>query len=161
MKRTIIFTSMIAAFVAMTFTSACKSSKSTTQVPDGKTYITEGWNQEGTAFYVKAVGIAKEEKRDGPRWDAIRGKQSRSAALLDAQGRVIQLLTESTIQGAAGSLDGVSTGEAITKEYGGLLKGGEILQETYGPKKEVCEAMVVFRVNRKDVETSARKAQEK
>jgi len=144
LSRVIAITVMIP--VALMFTAvSCGTSESQIK---GKTYVSEGWVDNDT-FQVRGLG-APNPNAEGK---VKRRTQSKSAAILAAQARVVELLFGAKVQGAAGSLDGESTGVAITKEFEGILKGGEIVSETYDDEDN-CE--VVYRVQGKNLKKRAK-----
>ena len=82
---------------------------------------------------------------------AMKESTCRSAGEIKAQARFLQLLVTSTIEGAAGTLDGASTGEAITKEFGGQVKGGSIHRVFMHKSMEVCDVVMRWKINKSDV----------
>ena len=119
---------------------ACTSPSERSQLAGETTdYETEGWLDDDT-FQVKAIG-APGKKTKG---FVQRRTQSKEAALLSAQKRVVELLVGANIKGASGSQDGESTGVVVTKEFEGFLKGGAIIRESFDPNDN-CE--VIYRIH--------------
>ncbi|MDH5719967.1 MAG: hypothetical protein OEZ13_05015 [Spirochaetia bacterium] len=137
MKKTLItvFTAvMLSAF--MLFSGACGGTQESQL--DGDSYTTEGWLDDDT-FQVVALGAPAPDAKGLVK----RKTQAKEAALLSAQKRVVELFVGARIAGASGSDSGESTGIAITKEFEGLVKGGEIAKITYDEEHN-CE--IVYRV---------------
>ncbi len=99
----------------------------------GKTYKTEKWVDNDT-FRVYTVGVAKE----GVPTKTQRQITAREAALIAAQKMILEKFKNIRMEGASGSVDGASTGIAISKEFGGLVRGGSIVSETYDPETDDC-----------------------
>ena len=135
-----IFIAVLAPLALTLVTGACGPSDSQLK---GKTYVSEGWINNDT-FQAKGLGAPKATEENTIK----RKTQSKSAALLAAQARVVELLFGAKIEGAAGSLDGESTGVAIAKEFSGELKGGSIISETYDDEQN-CE--IVYQVHGKNL----------
>lgn len=125
-------------FVATAFI-ACGSSMGG-QV-EGDSFITEGWVTPDI-FRVTATGVPKE----GLRNDVQRCGTAKEAALIMAQKRIIEKFVGARIEGAAGAADYASTGIAVSKEFGGLVKGGTIVKTTYD---DDCNAEIVYQVEKK------------
>ena len=130
--------SLILSILAVFGLISCASSPSNTQI-DGKDYITEGWVDDDT-FQVKALGAPSPKAKGFVK----RRTQSKEAALLSAQKRVVELLVGAKITGASGSQDGESTGIIVTKEFEGVVKGGAIINTSYD-EADNCE--ITYRVS--------------
>ncbi len=113
-------------------------------------FQTEGWLDENT-FQVRAIGAANPKATGFVR----RRTQSKEAALMAAQKRVVELLVGATIEGACGSDSGVSTGCAIVKEFSGHVKGGNIMKLTYDQQDN---AEIVYRIHSKGLKKRAETA---
>lgn len=92
----------------------------------GESYITEGWVDDHT-FRVTATGAPKQ----GLTNKIQRRGTAKEAAIMAAQKTIIEKFKGARIEGAAGAVDYASTGVAIMKEFGGLVKGGSVKKETY------------------------------
>ena len=126
----------------------CKTTTTDTLLEGNtKTYKSEGWLDDDT-FQVKAIGAPHPDAEGKVK----RKTQSKQAALLAAQARIIELMIGSRIQSATASLDGESTGVAVSKEFEGMLKGGEVVQETYD-SEDNCE--LIYRIYRKGLKKRA------
>ncbi|HNR87873.1 MAG TPA: hypothetical protein PKM65_05995 [Spirochaetota bacterium] len=104
----------------------------------GEKFVTEGWVDDNT-FRTTATGVPKK----GLTNKTQRRLTAREAALLYAQKTVLEKFKGARIEGASGMADGASTGIAIAKEFGGLVRGGSVTKETYNDGDE-CE--VVYEV---------------
>ncbi|MDH5717155.1 MAG: hypothetical protein OEZ22_05915 [Spirochaetia bacterium] len=113
----------------------------------GDDYVTEGWLDDET-FQVRGLGAAAENAKGF----VVRRTQSKEAALMSAQKRVVELLVGAKLTGASGSDSGQSTGVAITKEFEGMVKGGAIVKETYDGEDN-CE--IVYRIHAEDLKEKA------
>lgn len=129
---------MITSFAAVAI-SCGGTSKS--QIKGGETFVTEGWVDDNT-FRVKAVGVPKK----GLTNKYQRRGTAKEAALIMAQKRIIEKFVGARLEGASGASDYESTGVAVAKEFGGVVKGGSIVKETYDEDQN-CE--VVYQVERK------------
>ena len=61
-----------------------------------------------------------------------------------AQKTILEKFKGARIQGASGAADGELTGIAIAKEFGGMVKGGSVIQVTYDKETQDCE--IVYEV---------------
>lgn len=136
MKKIILSLTIIA--VATVFGSC--SSKMGGQV-EGESFVTEGWVSEDI-FRVTATGVPKE----GLTNEVQKKGTAKEAALIMAQKRIIEKFVGARIEGAAGAADYASTGIAVSKEFGGLVKGGTIVKTTYD---EDCNAEIVYQIESK------------
>lgn len=137
MKKIFTVTAMLFTAVALTNCTTSPANKS--QLTDNvESYQTEGWLDQNT-LQVKGLGAPAPEATGFVK----RRTQSKEAALLAAQKRVIEMCVGATIAGASGSDSGESTGIAITKEFEGVMKGGNIIRENYD-SSDNCE--LVYRV---------------
>ena len=122
----------------------------------GQSYTTEGWLDDHT-FQVITIGAPNRRAKGFVR----RRTQSKEAALLAAQKRMVELMLGARVSGACGSDSGESTGCAIVKEFEGNVKGGYIVKTTYD-KDDNCE--IVFRSHgsnlKKQAETAVKKFSE-
>lgn len=143
MRITTIF---LAALLAVGSAFHCGTSDSMLE-GDTKSYESEGWIDDHT-FQVRALGVPRESESNTTK----RKIQSKEAATLSAQARVIELMLGAKVQGATGSLDGESTGVALTKEFEGIIRGGSIVKTTYDEEQN-CE--VVYRVQAKGLKKRA------
>ncbi len=131
--------------VAAITLSACTSPAQKSQL-QGKVenYQTEGFIDTAT-LQVKGLGAPASDAKGFVK----RRTQSKEAALLSAQKRVIEMCVGAKISAASGSDSGESTGVAITKELEGVMKGGQIVQESYDGDDN-CE--LVYRVYSKNIQ---------
>jgi len=117
------------------------------------TYVTEGWIDDNT-FQVRSLGAPNQKATGFVR----RRTQSKEAALLASQKRVIELLIGKKVEGASGSDSGESTGVAISSEFEGVVKGGSVVKESYNENDD-CE--MTYRIHadglKKRAETEAQK----
>ena len=76
-----------------------------------------------------------------------------------AQKTVIEKFKGARLEGAAGAADYASTGIAVMKEFGGLVKGGSVIKETYD-EDDNCEVIyeIIARGLKKKVEAAFNKA---
>ncbi len=138
--------SFLAALILMVPAFQCGTSSSMLE-GDTKSYESEGWIDDQT-FQVRALGVPREGETNTTK----RKIQSKEAATLSAQARVIELMIGAKVQGATGSMDGESTGIALTKEFEGMIRGGSIVKTTYDEEQN-CE--VVYRVQAKGLKKRA------
>ena len=117
----------------------------------GESFISEGW-VSADIFRVTATGVPK----PGLKNKIQRRGTAKEAALIMAQKRIIEKFVGARLEGAAGAADYASTGIAVAKEFGGLVKGGTIVKETYD-EDDNCE--IVYQIEKKglkkDVEGGA------
>ena len=92
----------------------------------GDSFVTEGWVDDNT-FRVTATGAPK----PGLTNRIQRRGTAKESAIMMAQKTVIEKFKGARLEGAAGSADYASTGIAVMKEFGGLVKGGSVKKETY------------------------------
>lgn len=126
----------------------CKSTSDTLLQNNTTSYQSEGWIDDET-FQVRALGAPNPDAEGKVK----RRTQSKDAALLAAQARVIELLLGARVQAASGSLDGESTGVAISKEFEGFIKGGSIVELIYDTEDN-CE--IVYRIHAKSLKKKAK-----
>jgi hypothetical protein len=138
MKR--IFSLFLFLAVATAFT-ACGSSMG--GEVKGESFITEGWVSPDI-FRVTATGVPKE----GLTNKVQRRGTAKEAAEIMAQKRIIEKFVGSRLEGAAGASDYASTGIAVQKEFGGLVRGGTIVKSTYDDDDN-CE--LVYQVEKKNL----------
>ncbi|MCB1145591.1 MAG: hypothetical protein KDK41_12405 [Leptospiraceae bacterium] len=144
---------LLAAAVISVSMVACKSGGSTTQLEDGKTFITEGWLDDNT-LQVKALGAPASDAKGFVK----RRTQAQSAALIMAQKRFVEVCVGGELKGAAGALDGESTGVAVSSEFEGFIRGGQIINTTYDADDN---AEVLFRVSGNNLKRRCSAAAEK
>ncbi|MCP4138304.1 MAG: hypothetical protein GY754_45500 [bacterium] len=121
-----------AAGVIMLLTSVlfagpvCRTAGTSGQVESGDVMRSEGWIDENT-FRASAVGM--------PNRGVVNITQKKAtakrAATMMAQKRVIERFIGSRIEGAAGMAEYDSPAPAIVKEFGGIVKSGKVIKETY------------------------------
>ena len=104
----------------------------------GQSFKTEGWVDENT-FRVTATGVPK----PGLTNKIQRRGTAKEAALIMAQKRIVEKFVGARLEGAAGAADYASTGIAVAKEFGGMVKGGSIIRSTYD-KDDNCE--IVYQI---------------
>ena len=108
---------------------------------EGESFVTEGWIGDDI-FRVTATGVPKE----GLTNEVQKKGTAKEAALIMAQKRIIEKFVGARLEGAAGSADYASTGIAVSKEFGGLVKGGTIVKTTYD---EDSNAEIVYQIESK------------
>jgi hypothetical protein len=140
MKR--IFSLCLLLCVAVVFT-ACKSSGGMGGEVKGESFVSEGWVSPDI-FRVTATGVPKE----GLTNKIQRQGTAKEAALIMAQKRIIEKFVGARLEGAAGAADYASTGIAVSKEFGGLVKGGTIVKTTFDEDAN-CE--IVYQVEKKNL----------
>lgn len=136
-----IFSLFLLLSVALVFT-ACGGGSMGGQI-EGESFVTEGWVSPNI-FRVTATGVPKE----GLKNKVQRRGTAKEAALIMAQKRVIEKFVGARLEGAAGAADYASTGIAVSKEFGGLVKGGTIVKSTYD-EDDNCE--IVYQVEKKNL----------
>ncbi|MDY6935477.1 MAG: hypothetical protein SVZ03_14785 [Spirochaetota bacterium] len=112
----------------------------------GDEFISEGW-VSADIFRVTATGVPKE----GLTNKIQRRGTSKEAALIMGQKRVLEKFVGARLEGAAGAADYASTGIAIAKEFGGIVKGGTIVKETYD-EEDNCE--IIYQIEKKGLRAS-------
>ncbi len=121
----------------------------------GQSFVTEGWVSPDI-FRVTSTGAPKADLTN----KVQRRGTAKEAAEIMAQKRIIEKFVGARLEGAAGAADYASTGIAVSKEFGGLVKGGTIVKATYD-EDDNCE--IVYQVEkknlRKEVESSAKVAE--
>lgn len=100
----------------------------------GETIVTEGWIDENT-FKVTAVGFPKE----GITHVGQKKATAQNAAVTVAQAKVLEKFKGARIEGAGGVVDNRSTGDAIAKEFGGMVRGGSVGKVTCDEQGTECE----------------------
>lgn len=115
------------------------------EVP-GESFKTEGW-VTAHIFRVTATGASK----PGLSNKIQKRGTAKEAALIMAQKRIIEKFVGARLEGAAGSVDYASTGIAVAKEFGGLVRGGTIVRTTYD-KDANCE--IVYQIEKKGLRQS-------
>ncbi len=130
---------LFTATIAVVLVSCGGASKS--QIKNGETFKTEGWVDNNT-FRVKSVGVPAE----GLTNKYQRRGTAKEAALIMAQKRIIEKFVGARLEGASGASNMASTGVAVSKEFGGFVKGGSIVKETYDEDAN-CE--IVYQVEKK------------
>ena len=126
-----------AVMVGLAFIASCGPRGLGGQVK-GESFITEGWVDDNT-FRVTSTGAPKA----GLTNKIQRRGTAKEAAIMMAQKTIIEKFKGARIEGAAGAVDYASTGVAVMKEFGGLVKGGSVKKETYDDDDN-CE--VVYEV---------------
>ncbi len=107
----------------------------------GKKFKTEGWLDDNT-FQVVARGVPK----PGLTNKVQRQGTAKEAAQIMAEKRIIEKFVGARLEGAAGAADYASTGIAVAKEFGGVVRGGTIVDETYD-EDDNCE--ILYQVEKK------------
>jgi hypothetical protein len=115
----------VALLIAGLVTVNCSSGTTRTK--------TEGWVNDDT-LRVRGIG-APNPNREGK---VQRETQACDAAQMAAQARILEMMVGASIEGASGSMDGESTGVALTKEFGGTIKGGDVIERTVDDEQN-CE----------------------
>jgi hypothetical protein len=142
MKRFLSLGLLLAVATVFTFTS-CKSSGSMGGEVKGESFVSEGWVSPDI-FRVTATGVPKE----GLQNKVQRKGTAKEAALIMAQKRMIEKFVGARLEGAAGAADYASTGIAVSKEFGGLVKGGTIVKSTFDDDDN-CE--IVYQIEKKNL----------
>lgn len=132
--------SLLAVFTLLVAYTACGGGSMGGQV-QGESFVTEGWIGDDI-FRVTATGVPKE----GLTNEVQKKGTAKEAALIMAQKRIIEKFVGARLEGAAGAADYASTGIAVSKEFGGLVKGGTIVKTTYD---EDCNAEIVYQIENK------------
>ena len=133
-----IFLSLLVVALAGSF-SSCKSSMGG-QVK-GDSFVTEGWITDDI-FRVTSTGVPKEGLTNEVQMKGT----AQEAALIMAQKRIIEKFVGARLEGAAGAADYASTGVAVSKEFGGTVKGGTIVKTTYDKD---CNAEIIYQIESK------------
>ena len=123
--------------------TACSSSGKMGGEVKGESFVSEGWVSPDI-FRVTATGVPKE----GLTNKVQRKGTAKEAALIMAQKRIIEKFVGARLEGAAGAADYASTGIAVSKEFGGMVKGGTIVKSTYDDDDN-CE--IVYQVEKKNL----------
>ena len=113
-----------------------------------KTYKSEEWIDDHT-FQVKSIGAP----RKGEKSLVKRKVQSKNAAKLSAQNRIIELLLGSEVSSTSSATDGESGEVLIRSELEGIIKGGSIISESFDDEQN-CE--MVFRIHGKNLKKKAK-----
>ena len=137
MKRIFCLVVVLAVMVVYT---ACGGGKMGGQIK-GDSFVTEGWIGDDI-FRVTSTGVPKE----GLTNEVQKKGTAQEAALIMAQKRIIEKFVGARLEGAAGAADYASTGIAVSKEFGGLVKGGTIVKTTYD---QDCNAEIVYQIESK------------
>ncbi len=132
--------SLTVILIVMAGLVACGSGKMGGEI-EGDSFVTEGWVTPNI-FRVTATGVPKE----GIINDVQKKGTAKEAALIMAQKRIVEKFVGARLEGAAGAADYASTGIAVSKEFGGLVKGGTIVKTTYD---EDCNAEIVYQIENK------------
>ncbi|MFH0974425.1 MAG: hypothetical protein V1874_01435 [Spirochaetota bacterium] len=141
MKR--IFSLCLLAAVAIVFTACSGGSGSMGGQVKGESFVTEGWVSPDI-FRVTSTGVPKE----GLQNKIQRRGTAQEAAQIMAQKRIIEKFVGARLEGAAGAADYASTGIAVSKEFGGLVKGGTIVKSSFDDDDN-CE--IVYQVEKKNL----------
>lgn len=136
-----IFTLALVVVATVAFVSCGGASRG--GMVKGESFISEGWVSPDI-FRVTATGVPK----PGLTNKIQRRGTSKEAALIMAQKRIIEKFVGARLEGAAGAADYASTGIAVAKEFGGLVKGGTIVKETYDDDDN-CE--IVYQIEKKNL----------
>ena len=112
----------------------------------GESFMSEGWVTPDI-FRVTATGVSKE----GLTNKIQRRGTAKEAALIMGQKRVLEKFVGARLEGAAGAADYASTGIAIAKEFGGTVKGGTIVKETYD-EEDNCE--IIYQIEKKGLRST-------
>ncbi len=137
MKKAVTLALILAVGIAFT---ACGGGGMGGQVK-GESFITEGWVTPDI-FRVTATGVPK----PGLTNKIQRQGTAKEAAQIMAEKRIVEKFVGARLEGAAGAADYASTGIAVAKEFGGLVKGGTIVKATYD-KDDNCE--IIYQVEKK------------
>jgi hypothetical protein len=111
----------------------------------GEQFQTEGWVTPDI-FRVTATGVPK----DGLINKIQRRGTAKEAALIMAQKRILEKFVGARIEFGAGVENYASTGVAVAKEFGGLVKGGTIIKSTYDTDDN-CE--IVYQIESKGLKS--------
>jgi len=131
---------MVVVLAVMVVYTACGSGSMGGQVK-GDSFVSEGWVGDDI-FRVTSTGVPKE----GLTNEIQKKGTAQEAALIMAQKRIIEKFVGAKLEGAAGAADYASTGIAVSKEFGGMVKGGTIVKTTYD---EDCNAEIIYQIESK------------
>ena len=149
MRKNLLIVSTLCVAVLFMF-SSCGPKKS--QITNGETYVgMEGWLDDDT-LQVKSLGFAKDDTTDPLK----RKYESKRAAQLNAEARIVEKLVGANVEGKTATEDGTLLGEVIKKNFDGDIKGGVIVQETYDKDTQACE--IIYRVSAKGLKKRAENA---
>lgn len=135
---------VLTLFIATVFSSC--GPKGQGGMVKGEEFKSEGWVTPDI-FRVTATGVSK----PGLTNKIQRRGTAKEAALIMGQKRILEKFVGARLEGAAGSADYASTGIAIAKEFGGIVKGGTIVQETYD-EEDNCE--LIYQIEKKGLRAS-------
>ncbi len=105
--------------------------------------VTLGWI-DGDTFRVRSEALY--QKQSGER--ELRRTDSKRLAVQQAQDSVIEKFVRDRVKHATRVLDPRSTGVAITNEFGGVVKKGEVTREKYN-ERDACE--IIYEVKSPDL----------
>jgi hypothetical protein len=149
MRKNLLLVSLLSVAVLFAFGN-CGPKK--TMIKNGETYVDmEGWIDADT-YQVKALGFAKDDTTDPLK----RKYESRRAAQLNAEARIVEKLVGANVEGKTATEDGTLLGEVIKKSFEGEIKGGKIVQETYDKDTQACE--ISYQVSAKGLKKRAENA---
>jgi len=139
-----------ATLVISIFSLSLMNCKSTDNMLEAKTktYKSEEWIDNHT-FQVKSIG----SPRSGEKNLVKRKVQSKNAAKLAAQNRIVELLLGSEVSSTSTSTDGESGELLIRSELEGMIKGGSIVSESFDEQQN-CE--MVFRIHGRNLKKKAK-----
>lgn len=141
---------LLAIFLMALTLVSCGSKKS--MIKGGETYTgMEGWIDEDT-LQVEALGFAPDDITE----ELQRKYASKRAAQLNAEARIVEKLVGANVEGKTATEDGMLLSEIIKKDFGGMIKGGIIVQETYDKETQACE--ILYRVSAKGLKKKAETA---
>ncbi len=105
--------------------------------------VTLGWI-DGDTFRVRSEALY--QKQSGER--DLRRADSKRLAVQQAQESVIEKFVRDRVKHASKVLDPRSTGVAITNEFGGIVRKGEVTREKYN-ERDACE--IIYEVKSPDL----------
>jgi hypothetical protein len=146
MKKIAFLGLMVLALVA----TGCGPKQS--MIQNGDTYAgMEGWLDDNT-LQVKAMGFAPDTETDANK----RMYMAQRAAQLNAEARVVEKLVGANVEGKTATEDGTLLSEVIKKDFGGMIKGGVIVQKTFDKETQACE--ITYRVSGTGLKKRAEKS---
>ena len=147
MKKNVFLISLLVVCLAISFIGCNKASD--TMIKGGEVYKDmEGWIDDDT-YQVKALGFAPEDMTE----ELQRKYAAKRAAQLNAEARIVEKLVGANVEGKTATEDGVLLSEIIKKDFGGMIKGGAIVLETYDPETQACE--IAYQVSAKGLRKKA------
>ncbi len=105
--------------------------------------LATGW-VDGDTFRVRSEALSRRQSEERQ----LRRADSKRLAVQQAQDSVIEKFVRDRVKHATKVLDPRSTGVAITNEFGGVVKKGDIMREKYD-ERDACE--IIYEVKSPDL----------